>query len=229
MDATAYRHVVELNEGPQSVHPGGISFPLVYYPYFFFVDFIRKELLNLADQGVSALVGKLYAGQGTWGCLYPNGSLITVRHVIDFAYISNLLQPGDIPLEIASQMAAFVFRELIASEWMRALSLSDVIAPVSRPDHGSDGAYPAWPAMTAYGLSVLANQTAALNFVRSCSRTMRQGPIGQANQLPGTPGGEAYTQPFKTNLGFTRYTALAGGAFAELVLSNVITGALVTS
>jgi hypothetical protein len=182
------------------------------------------QLVSMASSGFSAFLSQLYAGGGVWGCKYPNGSLITVRHVIDFAYITNLI--GDlIPDSVASDMVDFVQRELIVPQWMRALSLSDSVAPVSRPDHGTSGAYPAWPAMTSTGLAMASatrqgNWSLAADVLRSVSQTMLQGPIGQANQLPGTPGGANFTLPFKTQLGYTRYTALAGGAFADLVLTQ---------
>lgn len=127
--------------------------------------------------------------------------------------------------DVSAQMVSFVQRELLVAEWMRALSLSDSIAPIARPDHGSSGAYPAWPAMTVEGLAMASsaregNWSLASDFLRSVSATMLQGAIGQANQLPGTPGGENYTAPFKTQLGYTRYTALAGGAFADLIMTQ---------
>lgn len=178
----------------------------------------------MTSSGFAALNAELYAGDGVWGCKYPNGSLVVVRHVIDFVYISNMIG-SMLSDDVAAEMAEFVQRELIVPEWMRALSLSDPIAPISRPDHGSSGAYPAWPAMTVAGLAMAStsrqgNWSLAADFLRSVSATMLQGVIGQANQLPGTPGGENFTTPFKTQLGYTRYTALAGGAFADLILTQ---------
>ena len=46
-------------------------------------------------------------------------------------------------------MKSFVTAELLDADWMRALSMTDSEAPVPRPDHGTLGAYAAWPALTA--------------------------------------------------------------------------------
>lgn len=177
------------------------------------------NLTALAAAGTSALFATLYAG-GPWGCLYPNGSLVVVRHVIDFAYVSTLLGEA-LPPDMANEMCAFATQELMALPWMRALSLSDPEAPIARPDHGSDGAYPAWPAMTASGLVISQNWSRTAAFLRAVAPVTMQGAVGQAEQLPNTPGSEGLSAPFKTNLGYTRYTALAGGAFADAVIAKL--------
>jgi hypothetical protein len=50
-----------------------------------------QQLVTMTSSGFEALSAQLYAGDGVWGCKYPNGSLVVVRHVIDFVYISNLI------------------------------------------------------------------------------------------------------------------------------------------
>lgn len=181
------------------------------------------NLTLLAAAGQAALFSSLYlSDQGYFGCLYPNGSLIPVQHVMDFVYVSTLLDEA-LPAPIAASMIGFVNSKLVALPWMRALSLSDPEAPIARPDHGSDGAYPAWPALTAAGLSISGNYSATTAFLSGVAPVMWQGPIGQAEQLPNTPGSTGYTAPFKTNIGWTRYTALAGGAFADVII-NVLFG-----
>lgn len=187
----------------------------------FSFPYTPTELTLLASGGQAALLGKLYAGNGVWGCLYPNGSIITVRHVIDFVYVSTLLGSAALPSEIADAMCAFVDIELAALPWMRALSLSDPEAPIARPDHGSDGAYPAWPALTAAGLAIGSNLSRTTGFLRALSPVMLQGPIGQAVQLPNTPDSEGFTAPFKTNIGYTRYVALAGGSFSDVIINTL--------
>lgn len=172
-----------------------------------------------ASAGLSALQAKLASG-GPWACLYPNGSLVVVRHVMDFAYISTLIG-SEINASLAAEMCAFVNKELIALPWMRALSLSDPEAPIARPDHGSDGAYPAWPAMTASGLVMCQNWSSTVEMLRSIAFVTQQGVIGQAVQLPNTPDSDGCSAPFKTNIGYTRYTALAGGAFADVIVNNL--------
>ena len=51
--------------------------------------------------------------------------------------------------------------------WLRALSISDIVANVSvRPDHGSNGAYTSWPALTAR-ISQLGDHDAMIIYSRS--------------------------------------------------------------
>ena len=67
-----------------------------------------------------------------------------VRHIIDFATIAHALAT-DLPSNVASEMVAFVQRELHTDNWLRALSLQDAAAPQSdRKDHGPYGSYDGW-------------------------------------------------------------------------------------
>jgi hypothetical protein len=82
------------------------------------------------------------------------GARTEVRHIVDFAYstygfCSPRWQPCAFNASVAAQMSDFFARQLVlpGGAWARALSTLDGAAPVSRPDHGSTGAYAAWPAM----------------------------------------------------------------------------------
>ena len=95
---------------------------------------------------------------GWWAALdTASGNATEVRHVIDLAYTSlgfcNRGRPGW-PCALdgarAAQMVDFAQRQLVlpSGAWCRALSLNDSLHHVDRPDHGTTGAYDAWPAMT---------------------------------------------------------------------------------
>jgi hypothetical protein len=79
---------------------------------------------------------------------------------------------------------------------MRALSLKDSEAPVDRPDHGSTGAYEAWPALTAQTFARFGDYASALTQLGTFSGVTSQGPFGQAHQLaPGRFGYRVVDQP----------------------------------
>ena len=131
----------------------------------------------------------LYAsGQGVWNCRHADGTLVTVRTVVDFCIGSNALA-GDLSVTQQNEMKAFVNNELLDGNWMRALSLKDSEAPVDRPDHGSTGAYESWPALTAQTFARFGDYASALTQLNTFSGVTSQGPFGQAHQLePGRFG-----------------------------------------
>jgi hypothetical protein len=125
----------------------------------------------------------------------PGGPQTTeVRHVVDFAYAaSGLCSPrwsgapaGDCAFNatVRSQMADFALRQLAipGGAWMRALSPLDAAAPVSRPDHGSTGAYDAWPALSFDALTALdGGFNASVPFLTALAAAANEGPYGQAH------------------------------------------------
>jgi len=148
-----------------------------------------------------------------------------VRHCVDFAYAAmGFSNPRfGAPLlnaSVAAQMGDFFARQLAAprSGWMRALSLLDAAAPVSRPDHGTTGAYDAWPAMCADALAGLAGGFgAATPFLVAVAGAAGEGPYGQAHGLSNSNSSDDGSV-FKTADGWTRYTANNGAAFGESLL-----------
>ena len=99
-----------------------------------------EEMKAEANELIKQLL-KLYAGNGVWNSLYPNGKKIEVRHCLDFMFLGRYM-PNDIPEDIKKDMMDFVYRELITDNWMRAQSLLDVAAKDSdRADHGPLGAF----------------------------------------------------------------------------------------
>ena len=75
-------------------------------------------------------------GQGFFAALYPNGTRVGVRHVVDFVYVSEFMDKH-LSGQQRAEMAEFVSTELLTDTWMRALSPKDAAAKASdRTDHG---------------------------------------------------------------------------------------------
>ena len=165
---------------------------------------------------------------GWWRCIDTSAGgkgTTEVRHVIDTGYVAlGLCSPRwpdacALNASVKSQMVDFVSRQLVVpgGAWMRALSPLDAVAPISRPDHGTTGAYDAWPALTADAFAALSGSFGAtVPFLKSIADSTREGPFGQAKAI--APDGASV---FKTQGGWTRYLANNGGAFAETILTKV--------
>jgi hypothetical protein len=95
---------------------------------------------------------------------------------------------------------------------------------VDRPDHGTNGAYPAWPPLSFEALTVLENSFGnSLQVLLATADSAYQGPYGQAQavQVVGPPKGNVDVAAFKTTRGATRYTAIAGGSFADAFIRRL--------
>ncbi len=137
-----------------------------------------------ADAMIDRLLA-LYAGDGVWYSLYPEGRRIEVRHCLDFMFLGRYI-PGDIPAGIKQEMIDFLYRELMTDHWMRAQSLLDVAAENSdRPDHGPLGAYDGWPAGTMDALARLGYPDRALDFYHAIEPVTYEGIWSQAHELWG--------------------------------------------
>ncbi|HVK25043.1 MAG TPA: LamG domain-containing protein [Actinokineospora sp.] len=122
------------------------------------------------------------AGEGVWNCRHADGSLVEVRTVVDFAIGSNLLA-DKLTSTQKTEMKNFVTSELIDGDWIRALSMSDSMAPVPRVDHGTSGAYDAWPAMAAQAFGRFGDYTGMRDQLVRYSGVTTKGPFTQAHQL----------------------------------------------
>lgn len=113
-----------------------------------------QRFSHLARSVALDTVENLYipGGNGTWGCMYTNGTVVAVRHVIDFLYVTRGLHVAalavgganngnggglDDPVaarafggfrDLSPEMAALFHRELETPTWVRALSLDDDLA-----------------------------------------------------------------------------------------------------
>ena len=185
-----------------------------------------------ADAITAATIPRLYvAGEteaegGWWSVLDTStGALTQVRHVIDFAYATaGFCARGPAGSACAltaaqrAQMAGFALNQLLLPDgkWVRALSLNDSAAPIPRPDHGTTGAYDAWPALLFEALTALdGGFERSMPVLKGLADVARDAPYGQAKQIS---GGGRIIKPVN---GWTRGLANNGAAFAEAVIGSV--------
>ena len=91
-------------------------------------------------------------GKGFFACKQPDGSLVPVRHCLDFFTVLQCMGE-DLTAKQRQEMIQFFLEELKTTTWMHALSPLDPDTAFStRTDHQDDGAYTTWP---AYSLEVL--------------------------------------------------------------------------
>jgi hypothetical protein len=177
------------------------------------------EMEKEAEQMISRLMN-LYAGDGVWYSLYPDGSKIEVRHCLDFMFLGRYL-PNDIPDTIKSDMMEFVYRELITDNWMRAQSMQDVAAADSdRPDHGPLGAFDGWPAGTMDALVQLGYPERALEFYHNIEPVTHEGIWAQAHEIWGE---DKWNQNGKVRIakrGWHNRESSAGIAMSQVMLKN---------
>jgi hypothetical protein len=145
---------------------------------------VAASLRESADNVSATVRSRLYVeGKGYWACGQPDGSLVEVRHVIDFATVGHALADDLSPTTVA-EMATFFAAELQTPHWLRALSLSDAAAPQSdRKDHGPYGAYDGWLGESMLALSRLGRHADALNLTRAMAQVYDRGPGGQSHQV----------------------------------------------
>jgi len=118
-------------------------------------------------------------------------------------------------------MNAFVQRELLMRDWMRAMSLQDAAAANSdRPDHGPMGAYDGWIPLTVGTLWRLGDPAAAYDFYRRTAVVTREGPFAQAREFYG-PNKRNYEAPVRVamRLGCMK-ECISGVAFTDVVLNT---------
>ncbi|WP_431895031.1 hypothetical protein [Nonomuraea sp. bgisy101] len=169
---------------------------------------------------------------GVWSCRHADGTLVPVRTVVDFVIAGNLLAPS-LTVEQKTAMKDFVATELLAGGWMRALSRDDALAPVDRADHGTEGAFDSWPALTAQTFARFGDYPAFLALLRRFSNVTRRGPFGQAHQLQahqlqaqqlragdGTPD-DGSSAVLASPDSLQVFNNLCGGKFADVVISDL--------
>ena len=189
------------------------------------------DLKSLSQAIVNESVKSMYVGGGGWWRVIDvkAGTATEVRHVIDFIYAAEGFCGAEgregwacsLSDDQRSQMVAFALDQLYdaATGWVRALSLGDGAAPIDRPDHGSTGAYDAWPALMFSSMTHLDGDfNRSLGFLRSVTNVTFEGPYGQAHRLPSPTVSAGEYSAYKTSTGFTRYFGNNGAAFAEVVL-----------
>lgn len=176
---------------------------------------LRKEAEEMIER-----ILHLYAGEGVWNSLYPDGSLIEVRHCLDFMFIGRYI-PFDIPEEIRQEMISFLYDELITDHWMRAQSLKDVAAADSdRPDHGPLGAFDGWPAGTMDALVQMGYPGKALDFYRAIEPVTYEGCWAQAHELWGENKYEKNARVRIAQRGWHNRESSGGISISQVMLKN---------
>jgi len=180
-----------------------------------------SQMLAEADAMTRAVMILYVPGTGVWVSLHRDGSRVEMRHCYDFATVGRFMA-GDLSANIRGEMVSFVKRELLAQKWMRAQSMGDVAAAVSdRPDHGSMGAYDAWPAVTVDAMCALGYWEDAIPFLRRTQAAIYEGVYAQAHEFDGPTRGQ-YDAPVRIaqREGCMR-ECTGGGAFAETIISTL--------
>jgi len=169
--------------------------------------------------GLCAATLDLYAGEGRWLIRRPDGDQ-RIGHVLDFGLVAAALHEDLAPTQIAA-MVGFVQEHLIDGDWIHALAPDDPVAPFSdRPDHGSAGAFCAWPGVTAYGLCKLGRPDLAAGILRRTPAATSGALWGQAMEyLPHEPG-----EPRRVGVaerGVANRDSVGAAAIAEAVLAGL--------
>lgn len=175
------------------------------------------------------------------------------RHVVDFfsivfGFCGDKTSPCSFNSTVRAQMSSWFKSDILTQSWIRATSPacncsntwtvgqpqppSDasgswpglVTCQASREDHGTTGAYTAWPALAVEAMCYVdGNCTAALDALSSFASNTVLGPFGQANavaqdMIP------PYT-PFNDEPSFKpadrRYDNVATGAFVDAVIRGL--------
>ncbi len=180
-----------------------------------------RQIRAEADAMAKAVMTLYVPGTGVWVSLHLDGSRIEMRHCYDFATVGRFMA-SDLSANVRGEMVGFVKRELLAEKWMRAQSMLDVAAAVSdRPDHGSMGAYDAWPAVTVDAMCALGYWEDAIPFLRRTQAAIYEGVYAQAREFYG-PTRRQYDAPVRIaqREGCMR-ECTGGGAFAETIISTL--------
>ena len=180
-----------------------------------------RQMLAEADAMTKAVMTLYVPGTGVWVSLHRDGSRVEMRHCYDFATVGRFMA-GDLSANVRGEMVSFVKRELLAEKWMRAQSMLDLAAGVSdRPDHGSMGAYDAWPAVTVDAMCALGCWEDAIPFLRRTQAAIYEGVYAQAHEFYGPTRGQ-FDAPVRIaqREGCMR-ECTGGGAFAETIIGTL--------
>ena len=174
-----------------------------------------------ADRLAAAVLKELYLpGKGYWCSLYPDGTRVEMRHCLDFQYLGQAMA-SDLPPPVRGEMLAFLERELLMKNWMRAQSLADPAAARSdRPDHGPLGAYSGWPPETMAALCAMGYFRQAVDFCRRCEAVTHEGAFSQAHEFYG-PNARRYDAPVRiADRGYNCREAVCGAGFANVTIRD---------
>lgn len=168
-------------------------------------DILAREVVRMSAPG------------GRWQVRHP-GKTESIGHCLDFGLVAAHLN-DDLSEEQRAAAVRFAAEELLAATWMRALALDDPAAPLSnRPDHGSAGAFCAWPGVTAYGFAKLGRPDLAARLLRVVHESASGGLWGQAMEIV-TDGAGPRVRVAED--GVSNRDSIAGVAAAEALVSGL--------
>ncbi len=179
-----------------------------------------QELQAKAAALLPAVLGLYKKGDGVWNAYHLDGTLVDLRHCVDFIYVGNALD-HDLNATQKSEMNAFVKRELFTRDWMRAMSWQDASAQHSnRPDHSPMGAYDGWIPLTIGAMWRLGDPKDAFDFYCRTAVVTKEGPFAQAREFYG-PDIKDYNAPVRVALrGGCMKECISGAAFADVVINT---------
>ena len=142
---------------------------------------LAEEFVDESARLLSELMKLYHDGQGSWNARFPDGKFVEVKHSYDFFTILNTI-PEDLSLKQKEEMVSFFVNELQTQTWMRALSPKDNNSMFSvRPDHQWNGAYTAWPSLSATGLYKIGKADLAYEWLKGVAKSANQGPFAQCH------------------------------------------------
>ncbi len=179
-----------------------------------------KQLRDEADRLLPSVLALYKSGDGVWYGLHKDGARVELRHCVDYIYVGNALD-ADLTPTMRREMTDFVKRELLTSDWMRAMSLQDAAASLSdRPDHGPMGAYDGWIPLTTGTMWRLGFPDDAFDFYCRTATVTGEGPFAQAHEFY-RANRTQYDAPVRiAERDGCMKECISGVAFADVVIST---------
>ena len=136
------------------------------------------------------------SGEGVWYAYQMDGTRTETRHCIDYIFAADALY-NDLTATQKKEMNGFVQKELFTRDWMRAMSLKDEAAAITRrTDHGPTGSFDPWIPFTVAAMWRMGDTQAAYDFYRRTAVVTREGSFTQAHEYYG-PTWNLYDAPVR--------------------------------
>jgi hypothetical protein len=173
-----------------------------------------------ADAFLPKVLNLYQDGEGVWNTYHQDGKKVELRHCMDYTFVGDALQ-NDLTARQKAEMNAFVQNELFTRDWMRAMSLRDEAAPITkRADNGPQGAYDGVIPATVATMWRLGDRESAYDFYRRTSVVTREGPFTQAHEFYG-PTWDTKDAPVRiSSARGNMRECVAGGTFANVVVET---------
>jgi hypothetical protein len=182
-----------------------------------------------AERFARTVIDELYVpGKGCWSAVYPDGTRIEARNVMDFAALVNMLE--DVTPAMREETIEFMEREMITKHWMRGLSPRDpdgaraanLSVLVNRADFNPWGCYDGYVAYTIDAMFLLGYPEKAMDFLRRTEIVTHEGPYSQGHQFYG-PHRDERDAPIQISAAkyYGAYNIIAGGGFADRIIRTL--------